>query len=185
VREESLTEVQEWALRWRSGRLEDLGFPTWDRAMRIYGVLRPTQWADIPEEANTVEAGNWELPVWITELPATRESGHSLFHAVSELDEEERARFFFAFIALANQISVADQKDLGDAETLPATLEKAAHVSSLGLDYMASENNLAPAEILRRVSPERLFRVGVNLAPEGVRPALREEEDEVLDGAVE
>lgn len=184
VREESLTEVQEWALRWRSGRLEDLGFPAWDRAMRIYGVLRPTQWADVPEEADTVTVGDWDLPVWITELPAARESGHSLFHAVAELEEEERARFFFAFIALANQIAVADQKDLGDAETLPSTLEKAAQVSSLGLDYVASENNLARAEVLRRLSPERLFRVGVNLSPEGVRPALQEDE-EVVDGEVE
>ena len=108
VREESLVEVQEWALRWRSGRLEDLGFPSWDRAMRIYGILRPTQWADLPEDPHIVDSGNWDLPVWITDLPTARESGHSLFLAVSQLDEEERARFFFAFIALANQVAVAD-----------------------------------------------------------------------------
>jgi len=184
VREESLAEVQEWALRWRSGRLEDLGFPTWDRAMRIYGVLRPSQWADIPESSHAIEAGNWELPIWITELPASREGGHSLFRAVAELGEEERARFFFAFIALANQIAVADQKDLGDAETLPSTLEKAARVSSLGLDHVAAENTLETAEVLRRISPERLFRVGVNLKPDGVRPALTND-DELMDGEVE
>lgn len=184
VREESLVEVQEWALRWRSGRLEDLGFPSWDRAMRIYGILRPTQWADLPEDPHIVDSGNWDLPIWITDLPTARESGHSLFLAVSQLDEEERARFFFAFIALANQVAVADQNDLGDAETLPATLEKAARVGSLGLDFVASENNLEPAEVLRRISPERLFRVGVNLAPEGVRPTLKDD-DEVQDGEVE
>ena len=184
VREESLTEVQEWALRWRSGRLEDLGFPTWDRAMRIYGILRPSQWADLPESTDAIETGNWELPIWIAELPASREGGHSLFRAVAELKDEERARFFFAFIALANQIAVADQKDLGDAETLPSTLEKAARVSSLGLDHIASENTLGAAEVLRRISPERLFRVGVNLEPDGVRPALTDD-DELMDGEVE
>ena len=184
VREESLTEVQEWALRWRSGRLEDLGFPTWDRAMRIYGVLRPSQWADLPDSTDEIEAGNWDLPIWITELPTSREGGHSLFRAVAALEEEERARFFFAFIALANQIAVADQKDLGDAETLPSTLEKAARVSSLGLDHIASENTLGAAEVLRRISPERLFRVGVNLKPDGVRPALTDD-DELMDGEVE
>ena len=40
VEEELQAETEEWALRWRTGRLEDLGFPAWDRAMRIYGHLR-------------------------------------------------------------------------------------------------------------------------------------------------
>ena len=38
---EDVAENEEYARRWRSGRLEDLGFPTWEEAMRIYGFLRP------------------------------------------------------------------------------------------------------------------------------------------------
>ncbi|MDP7573098.1 MAG: DUF6178 family protein, partial [Myxococcota bacterium] len=30
------TEVEEWALRWRNARLQDLGFPSWENAMRLY-----------------------------------------------------------------------------------------------------------------------------------------------------
>ena len=104
--------------------------------------------------------------------------------AIGELDEQERSQFFFAFIALANQIAVADQRDLGDAETLPETLQKAIRVCRLGLEHIAQKNNLDDPTTLRRVSPERLFRVGVNIAPEGVRPGFTQGED-LSDGEVE
>ena len=35
------TDLDEWALRWRTGRLQDMGFPPWDEAMQIFGYLRP------------------------------------------------------------------------------------------------------------------------------------------------
>jgi hypothetical protein len=70
---------------------------------------------------------------------------------------------------------------LGDADTLPDTIEKAASVTSVGLDHVASQNGLAPVEALRRASLERLFRVGVNLAPEGVRPSLSDAEEDSSD----
>ncbi|MEE3328964.1 MAG: DUF6178 family protein [Myxococcota bacterium] len=184
VREESELEIQEWALRWRTGRLEDLGFPSWDRSMRIYGFLRPERLADLPEGGDWITPMDWDLPVWITQLPAHAESGHRLFRAVAELSTEERARFFYAFIAVANQVAVADGCDLGDALTLPNTIEKTALVGSRGLEHIATEHQMADVEVLRRVPLERLFRVGVNLAPENVRPALQDEEDEA-DGEVE
>jgi hypothetical protein len=34
VREEAEAEITDWALRWRTNRLEDLGFPSWDRPRR-------------------------------------------------------------------------------------------------------------------------------------------------------
>ncbi len=184
VREEALSEIQEWALRWRTGRLEDLGFPTWDRAMRIYGMLRPSQLAELPESVHFIETEGWDLPVWITDLPGDVDARDRLLMAIGELDEQERSQFFFAFIALANQIAVADQRDLGDAETLPETLQKAIRVCRLGLEHIAQKNNLDDPTTLRRVSPERLFRVGVNLAPEGVRPGFTQGED-LSDGEVE
>lgn len=186
IGEEMQPEIEEWALRWRNGRLEDLGFPSWDTSMRIYGHLRPERLSEMPLEV-TLESGEaWALPVWITDLPVAAESTHSIFRAVAQLDEAGRATFFYGFIALANMVAVADRLDLGDAETLPRTLEKAAAVSSLGLEHIARANDTDLGETLRRVSLERLFRVGGNLAPEGVRPSFSEpddeEEDEEADG---
>ena len=93
---------------------------------------------------------------------------------MAELEIEERARFFYAFLSLANRVAVADSCDLGDSETLPETMEKAAEVASRGLEHVAQETGLSVADVLRRASVTRLFRVGVNLAPEGVRPRFSE-----------
>ena len=158
--------LEEWSLRWRTGRLRDLGFPAWDEAMRIYGYLRPEKRSEIPNVSSPLDVSDWDLPVWISGLPAAADSHHLVFRALSQLDAQERQAFFYAFLAMANAIAIADGLPLGDAETLPLTIEKAARVTSRGLEFIGSENGIAPSEVLRRVDLERLFRVGANLQPE-------------------
>lgn len=178
VREEIASEITDWALRWRTNRLEDLGFPSWDRSMGIYGHLRPDRLADLPAEPVATQLLEWNLPVWITALPAAADHRHPIFRAVVDLETDERARFFYEFLSLANRIAVADRRDLGDSDTLPETMEKAASITSLGLEFIASETGVAPVDVLRRTDVTRLFRVGVNLRPEGVRPSFSEADED-------
>jgi hypothetical protein len=156
-------ETEEWALRWRSGRLQDLGFPPLEDAKRIYAYVRKERLADLPSEPRTVEVGEWALPVWMPSLPIEGDAEHLLFRALAALDEEQRRPLLFAFLALANRVAVADEMPLGDVETLPAATEKAARLASLGLAHLARENGVEPAALLRRVTLERLFVVGANL----------------------
>jgi hypothetical protein len=170
VREELPPENEEWALRWRTGRLEDLGFPPWDAAMRIYGFLRPDRLADLPKEEFTLDLGDSSLPVWSSDLPGLRGDERALFRATRELGTEERSAVFYALITLANRIAVADRMELGDPESLPLAIEKAARFTSDGLEFVANENELSLEETLRRVSLERLFRVGANLDRDAALP---------------
>ena len=160
------SDSEEWALRWRNGRLQDLGFPSWDDAMRIYGFIRPDQRAQIPEKERAIEPNAWHMPVWMPRFPAPGESRHAIFRALAELAPEERQAFYYELVALANMIAVADGRPLGDAETLPGMIEKAAALSSGGLEFIAREQGLGLADVLRRVGLEPLFRVGANLDPE-------------------
>lgn len=164
------TENQEWALRWRRGRLEDLGFPTPDEALEIYGHLPQEALARLPETGAAFGAQPWALPVWLPSLPAGPGAAFSVFRAVSELEPEERESFFYSLVALANRVAVADRMPLGDPESIPGAIEKAARYASQGLDFVAGKNGLSPVETLRRVPLQRLFRVGANLDPEGARP---------------
>ena len=157
------SDLEEWAIRWRTGRLEDLGFPSWDESMRIYGFLRPDQRADIPLEDIGLDGVDWDLPVWMPQLPVTRDAKHAVFRAAAELDASERRSFFFGFIALANKVAMADGLPLGDIETLPKAIEKVAVLASLGLEFLSSEHQLDLASVVRRMQLERLFRVGANL----------------------
>lgn len=157
------SDLEEWAMRWRTGRLEDLGFPTWDESMRIYGFIRPDQHGELPEETTALNIEAWDLPVWMPNLPATRDSQHAVFRAAAELDHEDRTSFFYSFIGLANKIAMADGLALGDIETLPKAIEKVAVLASLGLEFVAKDKQIDLVSVVRRASLERLFRVGANL----------------------
>jgi hypothetical protein len=163
-------ESEEWALRWRAGRLEDLGFPPWDEAVRIYGYLREAKRAEIPPEGRVLDVDAWRLPIWLPRLPAGLDARFPLFRAFEKLADEERRSAFYAFVALANKVAVADRLPLGDAESIPAAIEKAAGVASRGLEFLAAEHGLDGTEVVRRVSLERLFRVGASLDRAERRP---------------
>lgn len=181
VREESATENQEWALRWRTGRLEDLGFPSWDAAMRIYGYLRPEKRAELPAEPPVLDLAGYGLPAWTSVLPSERAGERTLFRAIRELSVEERGAVFHALVSLANRIAVADRMELGDPESLPKAIDKATRYASEGLELVTRENGLSLEEGLRRVPLERLFRVGIHVDREA---ALPKPIDEALeDGA--
>jgi hypothetical protein len=154
---------EEWALRWRTGRLQDLGFPPWDEAMSIYRFVDESQWAAIPESARPLSIGEWHLPQWIPNLPAAADSQHLVFRTIPLLEDDERRSAFYAFIAIANKVAVADKMKLGDAEFTPRAIDKAARFLSAGLEYIADAHGTPAVEILRRVPMERLFRVGANM----------------------
>ena len=163
------SDSEEWALRWRTGRLEDLGFPTWDDGMRVYRFLGPAARRELPAEPPKPPE-SWTLPVWLPQLPETGGPGDRIFRAIAEQDEAQRNASFFAIVALANRVAVADRLPLGDAESTPKAIEKAARFASAGLAYLAAEHGLSDAELVRRVGLEQLFRVGANLDPEAARP---------------
>ncbi len=164
------TENEEWAQRWRNARLQDLGFPPWNEAMDLYRYLAPEVRSRIDPQAAPLDVAEWHLPVWIPTLPAGRESQHLVFRALAELDPEERRAAFYAFVAVANKLAVADRMDLADVETTPRAIEKAAIWMSRGLALIAKDNALSAVETLRRVPLARLFTAGANLEPQAAGP---------------
>jgi len=165
---------EEWALRWRTGRLEDLGFPPWDRAMDIYHFIRREDRTAVPEETTSLDVGEWHLPVWMPSLPASTDHQHLLFRTLVQLDEFERRSALYAFVALANKIAVADRMELSDAESTPIAIDKAADFASAGLEFLSTELGLDAVDVLRRVPLQRLFSVGANLEPERAYPREKE-----------
>lgn len=157
------SDAEEWALRWRDGRLQDLGFPPAEDAKRVYAFLGPDQLAALPKAEALHAVGEWSLPVWMPNLPISRDQELALFRALAQLPEEERRPHAFAFMALANRVAMADELPLGDAESMPIALEKAARVASRGLEHVAQANGVTLSEVLRHATLERLFRVGHQL----------------------
>ncbi len=157
---------EEWALRWRTGRLEDLGFPPWDHAMEIYRFIRRENLTQILDEDRGLDAEEWHLPIWMPNLPASEDHRHLIFRTLAQLDDSERRSALYAFIALANKVAVADRMELSNAESTPIAIDKAADFTSVGLKFMSTELGLSATEIVRRVPLQRLFSVGANLDPQ-------------------
>jgi hypothetical protein len=164
-------ENEEWALRWRAGRLEDMGFPPWEEAMNLYRYLPPEQRGVLPQDAAPLApASQWQLPVAMPRLPAKLDEAGLLFRTIAALEDDERRTAFHALVALANKIAVADRMALSDAESTPRAIEKAARFASGGLEFLAREHGLDPIEVLRRAPLDHLFRVGANLDPDAAKP---------------
>jgi hypothetical protein len=164
-------ENEEWALRWRTGRLEDMGFPPWEEAMNLYRFLPPEQRGELPQDVTALASdARWQLPVALPRLPVKPGEGAALFRAIAALGDDERRTAFHALVALANKIAVADRMTLSDAEATPRAIEKAARFASAGLVHLASEHGLDPVAVLRRAPLDRLFRVGANLEPDAAKP---------------
>ena len=168
---ESDADCEEYALRWRTGRLEELGFPAWEEAMRVYGHVPASERGRLDGGDRALPPGSLPAPPpW---LPARLEGRHALFRAAAELEDAERESFLRRFLQLANQVAVADALPLGDPASAPEALERAAATASLGLEHVARETGLAAPEVLRRATLLRLHRVGASLASEA-RRATRE-----------
>lgn len=170
------SDCEAWAERWRSGRLEDLGFPPREEAIGVYARLESGQMLWVPAEARALDVSAWRLPVLQPRLPVAPDAREPLFRAAAGLDAEERAAFLYAFLALVVRVAVADRMPLGDPESIPTALERAAELARAGLALLAEEHGLEGATLLRHVPVARLFRVGANLL--GVRPPVPPEEDE-------
>ena len=155
---ESPSECEEYALRWRTNRLQDLGFPELDQAMRVYRPLpveRVSDWVPpLPEHALV---GSISLPRQLR--------GTLLGEALAALPAARAADLLGYVLGVANSLAVADGLSLSESESVPRALEKAVRGIDKGLRELARARNQAPEEVLDRTAPLDLFRVGATVDP--------------------
>ncbi len=156
---ESSADMEEHALRWRIARLQDLGFPDREQAMRVYRSLSPEN----VEGAEDVEYSR-DL-VRSIDLPKQLR-GSLLGEALSALPSGVAGDLLGYVLAVANSIAVADRLQLSDPDSVPLALEKAVEGIDTGLRELARVQGRAPEEVLEGSSPLDLFRAGATLKPE-------------------
>ncbi len=160
---ESSSDCEEWALRWREGRLADLGFPSYPQAMRAYRPLRPEQ-APIWQHSTPTAA-----LVPVERLPRQLQ-GSLLGESLAKLPGGRAADVLGYVLGVANSIAVADRLRLSDHDAIPGALEKTVRGIDRGLRELATLRALAPHEVLDSTAPLDLFRIGQTLDPVLRRP---------------
>jgi len=174
--------------RFRTARLQDLGFESVNDAIEVFSTVPIKVLRRELEEARTAEGVSLigTQPGGTTADPQ-RESSRMvsdlvlrgveppdlLRAAVSALDERDRVTFGNGFAYLTNKVFMAETGDLSRLDDLPEIARSAAALANLGLSYLAIESEERAAEVVRQVTPETLFKAGWTLVFDLSRKARR------------
>jgi hypothetical protein len=155
VRWEFPSELQESALRWRTGRLADLGYPSLEEALSYYS--RPPSKVERP-------AGLPERPAGF--FLSTIQRGTLLSRAADQLPPEPRDRFEMELVTTANAVLVADAVDPGDVPAVRSAFETALATLELGMEVLSGGDQDRALGVLSSAPLKRIFQHGFGRALE-------------------
>jgi hypothetical protein len=161
------SELLEWAYRWKSGRLQDEGFPEYYEALEHYHLVDLQQLGpassialespappESAEERGLVPAYAWSF------TPA----GSSLEKAMtSDLSAEAIERLCWEMVALCNRALIYDQVDFADAVSVRASFERVHAHLNIGLDYLGSRDKQPLPDLLNHYALSLIYQVGFTL----------------------
>lgn len=162
---ESREECTEYAARWQRGRLNDLGFPNREQAMRAYRPLEV-------DAAPIIDVGETRADGGLTTAPQLpqRLVGTLVGEALRELPPARAAEVLGYVLAVANSLAVADGLPLADTASVETSFEKALRGIDRGLAELARARGQSLGVVLDGIQPLDLFRIGATLDP-SLRPS--------------
>src|SRR5512137_1047791 len=149
VRWELVSDLEEQALRWRDGRLADLGYPTFEEAL---------SWFARPAARGQKPAGLPERPPGFWLASFRRET--LLDRAAARLRPGALERFESEALAAANAAIVADRVDPSDPEAVRTAVESARTLLELGLESLSGGDVDAAALVLASTPLKSGFQSG-------------------------
>ncbi len=150
VRWELTSELEETALRWRTGRLADLGYPSREEALSWFA--RPAA------RAATAPAGTPARPPgFFLTLGGT---GSLLARASARLAPHEHEHLELELVTAANAVLVADSVDPGDLDGVRGAIDTARAFVEMGLEEAAELDEARAAEALATTAVKALFQRG-------------------------
>ncbi len=166
---ELASQLEETLIRFRGGRLEDMGFPSPDEAAELYERVEPRG----TREALLQMVAERQIVPPPTQGAVAQDLALSgvrppdlLGAALRQLSSDERAQFAQGFTYLVNKVFMARSGDLGQTDDLPVAAGEAAALVNLGLAYAAREDVDQASDLVRFTWPEQLFRLGYGLTAE-------------------
>jgi hypothetical protein len=161
------SELIEWAYRWKSGRLQDEGFPEYYEALEHHYLVDLHQLTpdistaftapappESAEEVGMVPAYAWSFTP----------SGSNLEKAMTEAFSAEVAeRLCWEMVALCNRALIYDQVDFADAASVRACFERVHAYLNIGLDYLGSRDQQSLPNLLTHYALSLIYQVGFTL----------------------
>jgi hypothetical protein len=174
-------DLEEWAYRFRQGRMADLGFPEATEAMAIYrpldlaSVRLPAPGEAVADDAGAIEAPGTALPALIAEAMDARTLLSQGLATVT--DDDTLERLYGALVTLFNRALAADRVEPADVVAARRVLDDVLAYLGLGLEYLVLRpRNVDEAielgddsvgaragQAIVSLPLERIFRVGYSL----------------------
>jgi hypothetical protein len=155
-------ELEDESFRWRTARLADLGFPSYDEALGVYRRIDPARVApQMPPAFEPTAAEPAALPVPF----ADAFGGDTLLErALADIDDPDTlARVSASLVALLNRVLVADRVDPSDVDRVREVTARARDTLSLFLDRATGGDVSSATVLLERAPLVDVFRGGATL----------------------
>ena len=158
--------LEEEALRWRTARIADRGYPGYSEAREFFsyvppGSVLPKLYRRENETEDDVEAGDLARPDHALVLIANPSS--SFLNAMVSCSRSVRAIIGQELAYLTNLVVTAEARDTGDVEEIRRCVEMAHDNVNIGLLYSAANEE---SDLVRLLESNRLslfFRYGLSL----------------------
>lgn len=173
-------ELEEESYRWRTARLADLGFPSYEEALAIYQPAGPVS----AEAAPPIDSPEGRM----LPAPFAESLGEDSFlgRTLARIDDPERlTELSGALVALLNQVLVADRVDPADVEKVREIAARARDTVALGLEHASASDIARATGVLAKTSVHELFRIGYALTHELGRRAQALERAAVIDPSLD
>lgn len=156
LRWELPSELEEESLRWRSARLEDLGFPTREHAQALFAFLPPA--AREPLRPTATVGGSAVVPA-----DASVDLVEAAFRGLTDGEREQLSQ---EVRYLVNCALVAEGAEPGDPPAVRRVSEGARDYLRLGLEHLTQGVSDRAPEVVREHTLRKVFQVGFSLTLE-------------------
>ena len=150
-------ELEEECQRFRTGRLEDLGFPPLDEALSIYARLNPESF-ELHGDKNLRPAGEGGVLV-----PLVQHDDSLLFRALALADSEVLLQ---ELNYLVNSALVAEGDAFREPESMVGVFERVCGYLNIALERLSAGNEQRATELLNGEKLKRLFQLGYSIVLE-------------------
>ena len=168
VRWELQSEMEEYALRWRTSRLEEMGFVSRVEALQVYKILDPVAVRERIEDEKKLYPHEVQRSRETLDLPAVLSSeldDEFLFvRMLSTItDQETFLTKTFELNSLLNKILVADGIEPGELSSGRQVIRRALGYLSLGLEFLSRGVQTHAEDYIQTLAYKEIFRTGVSL----------------------